>query len=333
LIPDVIISVREKTDVATARRSAIGVAGFDEKDAGALGIVVTEAATNLIKHAGGGDVIVRRTGSQPGSAVEILAIDQGPGIADIARSFEDGYSTAGSPGTGLGAIARVASHCEIYTAPRKGVVLLARVGRSTAAESHSLDIGAICAPYPGETVSGDSWAIENIGDRFRLVVADGLGHGPLAAQASQAGILAVTIQGKAQPAESMEDAHLRLKATRGSALSIADIDPGAGIVTFAGVGNVTGIIVEDQNTRRQMICVNGTLGYEMRRAQQYQYPLPPDSLVILHSDGLSAHWSFDKYPGLFHRHPSLIAGVLFRDYRRTRDDATIVVARARRSAA
>ena len=65
----------------------------------------------------------------------------------------------------------------------------------------------------------------------------------------------------------------------------------------------------------------------MGRARQYEYPFEPDWLLILHSDGLSANWSFDKYPGLFHRHPSVIAGVLFRDFRRQRDDATVIVMR------
>jgi hypothetical protein len=76
-----------------------------------------------------------------------------------------------------------------------------------------------------------------------------------------------------------------------------------------------------------MVSVNGTLGHQMTRARQYEYPFEADSLLILHSDGLSANWSPDKYPGLFQRHPGVIAGVLFRDFRRIRDDATVAVAR------
>jgi hypothetical protein len=77
-----------------------------------------------------------------------------------------------------------------------------------------------------------------------------------------------------------------------------------------------------------MLSTNGTLGHEMRAAVQYQYPLSRRALVIMHSDGLSANWSLDKYPGLFQRHPAVVAGVLFRDHRRERDDATVVVVRA-----
>ena len=47
----------------------------------------------------------------------------------------------------------------------------------------------------------------------------------------------------------------------------------------------------------------------------------------MHSDGLTTHWTLERLPGLAARHPSLIAGVLYRDFKRGRDDVTVVVAR------
>jgi anti-sigma regulatory factor (Ser/Thr protein kinase) len=324
-----IVAVREKTDVAEARRRAAEFAAFDQKHAGALNIVVTEAATNLVKHGGGGDLIVHRTDQALGSPVDVIAIDQGPGIADVARCLADGYSTAGSPGTGLGAISRASSFFDIYSEPQKGVVLVARVGPNSA-DRHRLEIGAICAPYPGETVSGDSLGIEVGASSCRIALGDGLGHGVFAAQASDAAVEAVIADREAQPAAALERAHQRLRATRGAAMGIADLDFDGGAVLFAGVGNVAGALVHDSSPRRQMLSMNGTLGHEMRAPRQYQYPLLRDALVIVHSDGLSTNWSLEKYPGLFHRRPAVIAGALFRDHRRQRDDATIVVVRAAR---
>jgi len=55
-------------------------------------------------------------------------------------------------------------------------------------------------------------------------------------------------------------------------------------------------------------------------------------MLVLHSDGLVSHWSLDAYPGLAARDPSLIAGILYRDFTRGRDDVTVVVAKAEEAA-
>ena len=327
MIPDTIVAVREKTDVAEARRCAAEFAGFDQKYAGSLNLIVTEAASNLVKHGNGGHIVIHRTGHRSGSSVDVIAIDNGPGIPDVSRCLADGYSTAGTPGTGLGAISRAATFLDIYSAPQKGAVLAARVGPVSESGRQLFEIGAVCAAYPGEPVSGDSWNLDASGGSWRLALGDGLGHGVFAAQAADAAIEAVMGEREAQPSVALDRAHQRLKPTRGAAMSLADINPEAGTVWFAGVGNVAGAIVQDALARRQMLSTNGTLGHEMRAAVQYQYPLARGALVIVHSDGLSANWSLEKYPGLFHRHPAVIAGVLFRDHRRQRDDATVVVLR------
>jgi hypothetical protein len=75
-----------------------------------------------------------------------------------------------------------------------------------------------------------------------------------------------------------------------------------------------------------MVSLAGTAGHNMRKAQSFDYPYP-DGLVLMHSDGLATGWDLDRYPGLAHAHPTLIAGVLFRDYWRQRDDVTVLVAR------
>jgi len=327
--PDVLISVHENTDVALARRVVTRVAsraGFAAEDVGVAAIVVTEAASNLIKHADGGEVIVRNATSSDGPLVELLAIDRGRGMTSVSRCFRDGYSTGGSPGTGLGAIARLSKFHDIYSIPEKGTVLLARTGPGYP-RSHGLQIGAVNVPYPGEEICGDAWCCDVTPLRTRFTLADGLGHGVFADEAARSSIRYIAESKSPQPAEAIEDAHLRLRATRGAAVAIADVDLAAGRVTFAGVGNVAGAIVSSAGAKRQMVSINGILGHQMTRARQYEYPFEADSLLILHSDGLSANWSWDKYPGLFQRHPSIIAGVLFRDFRRIRDDATVVVAR------
>lgn len=327
---DVTIPVQELTDVASARREALEVArlaGLDQNAAGAVGIVVTEAATNLLKHGGGGDLIARQLRGGEHPVLEIVAMDRGQGMADTARCSEDGYSTAGSPGNGLGAIARLSLFHHIYSLPGSGTVLVAHVGKHFSPPDF-VQVGALSLPYPGEPVCGDAWGVHTSPRRCRLVVADGLGHGLLASEAARAAVGLMTDDRATSALLLMDAMHQRLRPTRGAAVAIADIDFAADELSFTAIGNIAGCIVHPLNARRQMISMNGTVGHQMHTPRTYTYPLPPGSLVILHSDGLSTHWSLDKYPGLLGCGASVIAAVLMRDFRRTRDDATVVVVRA-----
>jgi anti-sigma regulatory factor (Ser/Thr protein kinase) len=327
---DVVVPVRENTDVARARRVSLGAAqaaGLDENEVGALGIVITEAGTNLLKHGGGGEILVRHCAG-PGAAVEVLAIDRGKGMANVERCIEDGYSTAGSPGNGLGAIRRLSLHFDCFSAPDQGTVLLARIGRRDSSRVNgAFEVGAICAPAPAEEVSGDSWLVQFDSHACRVYVADGLGHGPAAAEASRVAMQAARENPSLAPSALIDAAHSRMRATRGAALAVAEIRLQERQVAYSGVGNISGAILTEANTRRQMVSMNGTAGHEMRAAREFQYPWENNPLLVLHSDGLNTHWAIDKYAGLFRKHPSVIAGVVFRDCRRGKDDATVVVVR------
>jgi serine phosphatase RsbU (regulator of sigma subunit) len=159
------------------------------------------------------------------------------------------------------------------------------------------------------------------------MVADGLGHGLLAAEAARAAVSCLMGQPEGNLIDVLERAHSKLRSTRGAAVAVADVDFRARRVIFACVGNITGVIVSSAGVRRQLVSMNGTAGHGVSRFRQFEYPCEHGSLLILHSDGLSSNWAFEKYPGLLQRHPSVIAAVLFRDFRRTKDDATVVVIR------
>jgi anti-sigma regulatory factor (Ser/Thr protein kinase) len=118
--------------------------GLDEAQAERVAIVVTEACTNLLKHASGGEVLVRTTGDGDPNGrpeLEILVLDQGPGMANLQQCFRDGFSTGGSPGHGLGAITRLSAESDLYSDVGRGTALLARW--STALNGSSFGIGTI----------------------------------------------------------------------------------------------------------------------------------------------------------------------------------------------
>jgi anti-sigma regulatory factor (Ser/Thr protein kinase) len=317
--------IGDESGVGEARRSAVALAetaGFTETETGKVAIAITEAATNVLKHAGGGEILLRTTPA----GIEMLAIDKGPGITDLNGAMRDGESSAGTAGIGLGASHRLASHFDIYS--------LAGVGTALAAEFHpahfrpparlrpTLEIGVAQAPYPGEAVSGDAWSTAGTS----VLVVDGLGHGFHASQAAQAALAAFADKQHRTAREVIEAIHHALAPTRGAAVAVADIDPERHVLRFCGLGNISGAVVVGPG-RRGLMSYNGTAGHEMSRIVQLDYAWPDGAMLVMHTDGISAKWDLDAYPGLASRRPALIAAVLYRDFRRRNDDATVVVAR------
>ncbi len=325
--------LRDVSQVAEARRAAVSMAqahGFGEEDTGRVAIVSTELATNMLKHGGGGVLLVGGYDDPTGAGIECLALDQGPGMADVAASLRDGHSTAGSPGTGLGAVMRGAHSADIHSAPGMGTAILARLqaGRPRhAAPPSPPTYGAVSVPQQGEEVCGDSWChlADDGGDT--LMVADGLGHGPQAAEASQAACRIFLKTRARPPSEMLAAMHGALRATRGAAVAIARIKGGADGILFAGVGNIAATIIDADQGVRRMVSNNGTIGHIARHMRGFTYAADDARLVVLASDGLGTGWRLDAYPGLASRHPTLIAGVLYRDFHRGRDDVTVLVCR------
>jgi anti-sigma regulatory factor (Ser/Thr protein kinase) len=331
LQPQIVFSILHASDVAAARRAGQKLAdglGFSEVHAGRLAIVITEAGTNILKHGGEGVLYVMRARVEAGIAgIDVLAVDSGPGIADVERSLRDGVSTAGTAGTGLGALRRQADEFDVWSARDKGAAFFMRIWNGAPPTvSGALDIGALIVPLAGEDVSGDGWAVACDADGATLLGVDGLGHGPEAHKAAAAAIHALEQRPAGSPSDTIQAAHEALRATRGAALSAARIDYAAGELRFAGIGNVSGVVI-DGGARRAMVSHNGIVGNNMRKVQEFPIDFPPGALCILHSDGVQTQWDLDDYPGLFARAPAIVAGILMRGYIRRRDDAMVLVAR------
>ncbi len=321
------LATTESSQVAEARREATSIAqrnNFDESDVGRVALVTTELATNLIKHGGGGEIIVGSFQDADGGGVEVLALDRGRGMSNVDACLADGYSSAGTRGNGLGAVVRKSHFVDIASWPGLGTAVLARIkpGTPNAKRRAPQDPwGAVSIAMPGETVCGDSWAVA--ADGATLFVADGLGHGQEAAEASVEAVrLFHRFNGHLVPT-LLDYVHGGLRSTRGAAVSIARFDPAARRLTFAGVGNVAGALAVNGELKR-MVSMPGTAGHNARKIQSFEYPFE-SGLVILHSDGLSTSWTLARYPNLQSFHPTLIAAVLYRDYGRRRDDATVLV--------
>jgi anti-sigma regulatory factor (Ser/Thr protein kinase) len=323
------LQIGDATTVGVARRRSVEIArslGLGELDVARLALVVTEAATNLVKHAGGGEIFLRALQRGGDVGVDLVAIDRGPGIRCVGEALRDGFSTSGTPGTGLGAIARSASYFDLYS-HAGGAALLAQIWPAGRGDSKQpLEIGSLNVAHPAERVSGDAWSARQSPDGALVLVADGLGHGVQAAEASRAAVDAFGKRFRASAAETLEEIHRALRPTRGAAVAVAGLDRTRGLIGFAGIGNIAGAIVSG-GQRRSLVSHHGIAGISARRIQEFSYPWTAGDLLVLHSDGLGSHWSLDAYPGVALRHPTLAAALLYRDHSRGSDDTTVVVLR------
>jgi len=312
--------IDDSSKVGEVRRTAQNQANFEfsAEIAGRVAIAATELANNLLKHAGGGELLIQTLGDDQSATLELLALDRGPGMSDVERCLADGYSTTGTPGTGLGAVRRLADEFDIYSAAGDGTIVMARFG-------HGLEprFGAVCVPMSSEIDCGDAWHLVSNGGSTAVIMVDGLGHGTFAAQAAQAGINSFNESPWLPPREIMQRAGTAMARTRGGAAACARLDKD-GAVSYAGLGNINGALVS-RDASQGLVSHPGILGVQKQRVQQFEYQRTPGTLLIMHSDGVSARGGPRERPELFAHHPAIIAAALYRDFGRDHDDASVVV--------
>lgn len=325
-------SVRERSDVGHVRRWAAARCkeeGLPADDVGRVEVVVQEGLRNLIKYAGGGLFVGRRVGTDPQPCMEFLFLDQGPGMADFHRCLEDGFSSGGSAGEGLGSMRRLSDEFDAFTQVGKGTAILARFGRGACRRGSpgAPEWGAVCVPMKGEEFCGDTWCLHASGDRWSLLVADGLGHGIEAARASGKSCEQLSEETFERPMEQVfAQLDQALRPTRGAAVTLARWRSGGETCEIAGVGNVAATIVGNSRAK-QALLHNGIVGHQLRKSAGTHPHFEPNGLLVCASDGIRGRWNLSDYPGLMGKDPGLVAGVLFRDFQRGRDDAAVVVLR------
>ena len=314
--------------VGEARRHAAQLAAecdFDDIESGRLALVVTELATNLVKHARHGRLWLRAQCDR--REVEVIAIDDGPGILDVERSLADGFSTAGTPGTGLGAVRRLAQQFEVHSHIPDGTIVLARVlGGDASLNATATCCGAVSLAAPGESVCGDGWGFARDGDRAAVMVADGLGHGPDAAEAAHVALETFAEDPWSAPRDLLRRTHEALRRTRGAAVMVLHADSKAGVVRSSGAGNVVARLVSGTSDRT-LLCQHGTAGVTIRTPDETTTPWPPHALLVVFTDGIETRWKGEEIAPLLGRDPALAAALLVRDHSRGRDDATVAVLR------
>jgi hypothetical protein len=315
----VILSLSDAADVAEARRMAVNEAlgeGFGAQDAGRVAIVATELAGSLVRHAGGGMLAVGRFDDADGRGIELLAIDSG-------LSPRDG---SGSP-TRQAGIRELADRVQVDARPG-GTIVLARLRpHSLTAPGRDYLIGALSVPRAGDAIGGDDWMVRPRPGGITVLLADGAGHGAGAAAASGRAVVLLREHG-AGPAESiLRTMHHGLAASRGAAVAVADIDLVARRLSFAGLGGIAGLVF-DGAQELLLVSQPGIAGHGTPDIAGFSCPLASPPMMVLHTAGFGTGWSLAATPGLASAHPGIVAGILYRDFRHARDDATVLVLRS-----
>jgi anti-sigma regulatory factor (Ser/Thr protein kinase) len=319
----------DETQVGAARRFAATLAAelrFSETLAGKVAIIVTELGRNAVRHAGGGTLMIQPIERPTRKGIEIISVDRGPGMRDLEQCLRDGYSTAGTPGTGLGAVRRLATEFDVHSVESRGAVVLARVMTAPQPQEEWVNWGAVFTPAPGEKIPGDAWEIAEGNGNIVVTLADGLGHGISAASAAAAAMSAF----RSDPFRTVPDLlgamHTAMRGTRGAAAAVAHCTR-SGSVSFGGVGNIGASLVRPGYRTRGLASFNGTLGIDARTIRELPYTWERNDVLVMHSDGIQGRWAPDDLSGLMTRHPGVIAAVLHRDYTRGHDDAAVVAVR------
>ncbi|GAB2794115.1 serine/threonine protein kinase [Rhabdobacter roseus] len=329
-LQQVVFSLTDRSYLNILKKDIVKIAepvGLSTKRVAELELVISEISTNLLKHAGGGELVVRLLYENANKGIEILSIDKGPGMADPARMIEDGVSTTGTLGHGLGSIKRLSDQFQLYSLKGWGTVLLSRIFSQPVSQSPPASVGIypVVLRKPGEKVCGDAYAWKANPYFLKVMLADGLGHGPLANLAAQRACEAFRKSTFNDPSDILKDIHKHVKDTRGLVGTVAVYDLLHKTWRICGVGNISTRLCNALTAKTHM-PFNGILGINISgRLQSQTIVNETGSYLVLCSDGISTRWETNKHAAVFKYDLSILAAVIYKDYARHSDDMSVVV--------
>ncbi|HEX5338465.1 MAG TPA: hypothetical protein VFW53_08515, partial [Gallionella sp.] len=292
-------------------------------------LVASELVSNNIKHAGGSGLI--QIWQQPGPVLDILALDYGPGIGDLCRAEQDGYSTANTFGKGLGAIRRLSDESYVYTQQQSndqarkwsGTVILARFYPGTKAEAvDGVEVGLFSRSLSDTRYNGDRIYLQKNDRGLRWLHLDGLGHGE-EAQAATANLASYLADAGGVEA-ILDGVDQQLVHTRGAVGVVGEVDAGRRSMLLRGVGDMHAHVYGDEQLQ-QVFFAPGILGREHRTITSFETEIGKRTVMLTASDGIRRNWGIGNFAGLFNQHPQLIAYTLGNIMGRISDDQSVCV--------
>ncbi|OIN61036.1 ATP-binding SpoIIE family protein phosphatase [Arsenicibacter rosenii] len=304
--------------------------GFSGQRLAEIDLIIAELTSNLIKHAGGGEILVRPLGETTFHGIELISIDNGPGMSNPARMMEDGISTTNTLGHGLGSIRRLSDFFDLYTLPNWGTIVVCRIHLPNfrAPQANPTRIGSLLLPKAGEKVCGDGFAVKYVARTLHVFLADGLGHGPEADAATQLAIKTFQASSSQDPVLILREIHQAVLKTRGLVGTVGILDPLAGNWKLCGIGNITSRLSGPNllDLPKTFMSYNGILGGNLPRTMNEQVaPYQRGQTLIMASDGLRSRWETSRLVAIRQHDPAVLAAALYKDFSRKTDDASVLI--------
>lgn len=324
--------IQDESGIMLLRSRLLAIAqrlGFPEIRRQNMVLVASEIASNQLKYAGGRGML--QIWQQPGPVVDVVGLDFGPGIADVERALQDGYSTSNTLGKGLGSILRLSDEAHIFsqmndhpvTRRWSGVLIVARFFATPPSNvAARAEVGLFSRSMSDDRFNGDRIYLARDESRVRWLHLDGLGHGEIA-QATTAN-LGGAIRGGADGQQVLEAVDQRLQGSRGAVAVVADLDLRARTFGVTGVGDMHAHL-HGTDFDHTIMFAPGVLGRDHKQPRTYSAALRRKSTVVTASDGIRRNWDNDNFPGLFDYHPQLIAYLLGNIMGRVSDDQSLCV--------
>ncbi|GAB3927225.1 SpoIIE family protein phosphatase [Larkinella terrae] len=331
--PHVRFQATDRSYLALTKKGISQIAsqvGFRPQRLSEIDLIVAEMTSNLVKHGGGGEMLVRHFKTASSAGLELISIDSGPGIADPARMMQDGMSTTGTMGTGLGSIKRLADQFQLYSIKGWGTILLARVFENPASDlqpAGGIEFRSLLVPKSGETFCGDGCYVKRTPDYIKLLLGDGLGHGPEAHRAVQEAIKAFRTCPHHRPVDIIRFIHQSVNKTRGLVGSVAVYEVASQQWSWCGVGNISTRLIGPMTTKN-ILSYNGIIGMNVPGTMNnHTLSVERGQLLVMCSDGVQSRWDHSKYPSIQRYDLTILAAALYKDYNRQTDDISLFIGR------
>jgi anti-sigma regulatory factor (Ser/Thr protein kinase) len=314
---------KEAHSIATA-------AGFDQKRIAELDIVVAEMTSNLHKYATGGEILLGLIDDGEKEYVEVISVDEGPGMSDLSRMMADGFSTTNTMGHGLGSIKRLSDEFDIYTQKGWGTVVLSRVYKKPPLKpkgkpGNNFNLKALVVAKPGEITSGDGYYVKMAGNNIKVILADGLGHGPEANFAINEAVKAFKLCPYDSPVEIIRYVHKEVRKTRGLVATLAVFDFVNKQIRIAGVGNIASKLSGFSQVKSHL-AYNGIIGHNIPNTMNDTViNFNQHNQLIMCSDGIRSRWEVNKLPGIIRCDGTIQAAAIYKDFARRTDDMSVLI--------
>ncbi|RZK78525.1 MAG: serine/threonine protein kinase [Pedobacter sp.] len=306
-------------------------AGMNPTRVNAIDLIVAEMTSNLFKYSDDGEILcgVFNNGGAP--YIELISIDNGPGMINPSRMMQDGVSTSNTLGHGFGSMKRLSDVFELYSQIGWGTIVLSRVynePEKIVKQKQGLLIRPIVVYKPGEKTSGDGFVFKKTDKYVKMMLADGLGHGPEANKAVNEAAKAFKVFPDFSPTETLRFIHQDIKKTRGAVINILGYNFEDRTWNSTGIGNIFLRMIGPAGSFKNHMSYNGIVGHNIPNTMNEQtYSVEQYNLVILCSDGIKTRIEQSRYPMMYKYDLAVFAAAIYKDHARRNDDMSVIIAK------